>query len=272
VFWKPEHLREGGGRRRRLDGPPQRVHRRERILVALLKRGVQSIVFTKARVVAELIYRTRASGLAQRVGRLANLLSPLSRWISPPGASRHRAAVFSRADLRGVISTKRAGILGDRRRHARRFDPGWIPKHHRSHVARAGGALAGTESRRLLAVVVAYEDPVDQYLIAASGVFLRAVLSTEPVLDPENPYVLAGRKLSARPYELPLSARRTRRFRRARARGSRRSFEDEGSFKVRSTACGGYCSSSDFYPGRQREFLRTIFPTDTVSRFSTNAG
>jgi len=57
---------------------------------------VQSIVFTKARVVAELIYPTRCDGFERESRGLADLLSPYRGGL-PSGGARAIAAGSSMA-------------------------------------------------------------------------------------------------------------------------------------------------------------------------------
>ncbi len=235
----------------------------ERILVALLKRGVQSIVFTKARVVAELIYRYARERLERedggkdggesggegggKTGGLADLLSPYRGGYLPEERRAIERRLFS-GELRGVISTN-ALELG--------IDVGTLdasilvgfPNTIASTWQQAG--RSGRKQAPSFAVVVAYEDPVDQYLMRHPQYFFGQTPESA-VLDPENPYVLAS-QLSCATYELPLSEKDEALF------GSRASaiaslLEEEGSFK--SLDGLRYWSSAEYPAGSVN--LRTI--------------
>ena len=110
---------------------------------------------------------------------------------------------------------------------------------------------SGRKQAPSLAVVVAYEDPVDQYLMRHPQYFFGQSPESA-VLDPENPYVLAS-QLSCAAYELPLSEEDESLF------GSRASaiaslLEEEGSFK--SLDGLRYWSSAEYPAGGVN--LRTI--------------
>jgi len=208
---------------------------------------VQSIVFTKARVVAELIYRYARERLERESGGLANLLSPYRGGYLPEERRAIERRLFE-GDLRGVISTN-ALELG--------IDVGTLdasilvgfPNTIASTWQQAG--RSGRKQAPSLAVVVAYEDPVDQYLMRHPAYFFGQPVESA-VLDPENPYVLAS-QLSCAAYELPLSAQDEAMFG-ARAPAIASLLEDEGQFK--SLDGLRYWSSSDYPAGSVN--LRTI--------------
>jgi DEAD/DEAH box helicase domain-containing protein len=219
----------------------------ERILVALLKRGVQSIVFTKARVVAELIYRYSRERLEREAGGLADLLSPYRGGYLPEERRAIERRLFE-GELRGVISTN-ALELG--------IDVGTLdasilvgfPNTIASTWQQAG--RSGRKQAPSLAVVVAYEDPVDQYLMRHPHYFFGQS-PENAVLDPENPYVLAS-QLSCAAYELPLSEEDESLFG-TRAPAIASILEEEGSFK--SLDGLRYWSSAEYPAGSVN--LRTI--------------
>ena len=247
VFWNPRTYEKA-----RDDGSDSLARRSasvdaERIMVALLKRGVQTIVFTKARVVAELIYRYARERLEREKGGLADLLSPYRGGYLPEERRAIERRLFE-GELRGVISTN-ALELG--------IDVGTLdasilvgfPNTIASTWQQAG--RSGRKLEPSLAVVVAYEDPVDQYLMRHPKYFFGQSVESA-VLDPENPYVLAS-QLSCAAYELPLSEEDEAIF------GSRASaiasiLEEEGSFK--SLDGLRYWSSSEYPAGSVS--LRTI--------------
>jgi len=250
AFWNPRPY--SAGRAGRHD-PGDSTERRsasieaERILVALLDRGVQSIVFTKARVVAELIYRYARERLERENPKLADLLSPYRGGYLPEERRAIERRLFE-GELRGVISTN-ALELG--------IDVGSLdasilvgfPNTIASTWQQAG--RAGRKQAPALAVVVAYEDPVDQYLMRHPEYFFGQPVESA-VLDPENPYVLAA-QLSCAAYELPLTPEDEVLFG-GRAAPIAALLEEEGSFK--SLDGLRYWSSSDYPAGKVS--LRTI--------------
>jgi len=249
VLWNPRTYGSDSA-----DGRGDSIGRRsasvdaERILVALLKKGVQSIVFTKARVVAELIYRYARERLEREAGgALADLLSPYRGGYLPEERRAIERRLFD-GELRGVISTN-ALELG--------IDVGTLdasilvgfPNTIASTWQQAG--RSGRKQSPSLAVVVAYEDPVDQYLMRHPRYFFGQS-PENAVLDPENPYVLAS-QLSCAAYELPLSEVDEEMFG-SRAAAIAQILEDEGSFK--SLDGLRYWSSAEYPAGSVS--LRTI--------------
>ena len=241
VFWNPRQYGPDSLERRSASVDA------ERILVALLKRGVQSIVFTKSRVVAELIYRYARQRLEREERGLADLLSPYRGGYLPEERRAIERRLFD-GELRGVISTN-ALELG--------IDVGTLdasilvgfPNTIASTWQQAG--RSGRKQAPSLAVVVAYEDPVDQYLMRHPGYFFGQSPESA-VLDPENPYVLAS-QLSCAAYELPLSEEDEALFG-SRAPAIASILEEEGSFK--SLDGLRYWSSAEYPAGSVN--LRTI--------------
>jgi DEAD/DEAH box helicase domain-containing protein len=241
AFWNPKH------------GTPDTPGRTsasieaERILVSLMRRGVQSIVFTKSRVAAELIYRYTREQLARDKDGLAERLSPYRGGYLPEERRSIERRLFE-GELRGVISTN-ALELG--------IDVGSLdaavlvgfPNTIASTWQQAG--RAGRSRAPALAVVVGYDDPIDQYLMRHPEYFFRQTPESA-VLDPENPYVLASH-LACAAYELPLTPEDELLFG-PRAPRIAELLEDEGAMK--SLDGTRYWSSSDYPAGKVN--LRTI--------------
>ncbi len=241
AFWNPRTLAPDSPDRRSASAEA------ERILVALMRRDVQTIVFTRARVVAELIYRYARERLTRDPGGLAGKLSPYRGGYLPEERRAIERRLFD-GDLRGVISTN-ALELG--------IDVGSLdaavlvgfPNTIASTWQQAG--RAGRKHAPSLAVVVAYEDPVDQYLMRHPHYFFGQSPESA-VLDPENPYVLAS-QLACAAYELPLTDEDESLFG-ARASSIATLLEEEGDLK--SLDGLRYWSSSEYPAGRVN--LRTI--------------
>jgi DEAD/DEAH box helicase domain-containing protein len=257
AFWNPRHA------------GPERPEMRastsveaERILVNLIRRNVASIAFTRSRVAAELIYRYAREQLEdggrRRTGTdgdrrtdgsdsLADRLSPYRGGYLPEERRAIERRLFD-GDLLGVISTN-ALELG--------IDVGSLdaavlvgfPNTIASTWQQAG--RAGRSHAPSMAVVVAYDDPIDQYLMRHPEYFF-AQTPESAVIDPSNPYVLASH-LACAAHELPLS-RADESYFGPRAEALGRLLEEEGTMK--SLDGLRYWSSSDYPAGRVN--LRTI--------------
>ncbi len=241
AFWNPRHAEtEGAGR-------ASTSAEAERILVGLMRRGAQSIVFTKSRVSAELIFRYARERLERDKDGLAEKLSPYRGGYLPEERRAIERRLFD-GELRGVISTN-ALELG--------IDVGSLdaavlvgfPNTIASTWQQAG--RAGRSRHPALAVVVAYDDPIDQYLMRHPEHFFRQTPESA-VLDPENPYVLASH-LACAAYELPLSPDDEALFG-SRAPQIAALLEEDGSMK--SLDGLRYWSSADYPAGKVS--LRTI--------------
>jgi len=252
AFWNPARPRTEGGAR------PSASAEAERILVTLMRRGVQSIAFTRSRVAAELIYRYAREALERDRDGLAERLSPYRGGYLPEERRAIERRLFE-GELRGVISTN-ALELG--------IDVGSLdaailvgfPNTIASTWQQAG--RAGRQRDPALAVVVAYDDPIDQYLMRHPEYFFRQSPESA-VLDPENAYVLAS-QLACAAYELPLTREDEALFG-PRAPRIAELLEEEGSMK--SLDGIRYWSSSDYPSGKVS--LRTI-SDDTYTILDTN--
>jgi DEAD/DEAH box helicase domain-containing protein len=248
AFWNPKYAETGGpgvgaGGAARASTSVEA----ERILVGLMRRGAQSIVFTKSRVSAELIFRYARERLERDKDGLAEKLSPYRGGYLPEERRAIERRLFD-GELRGVISTN-ALELG--------IDVGSLdaavlvgfPNTIASTWQQAG--RAGRSHHPALAVVVAYDDPIDQYLMRHPEHFF-AQTPESAVLDPENPYVLASH-LACAAYELPLSPDDESLFG-PRASQIAALLEEDGSMK--SLDGLRYWSSADYPAGKVS--LRTI--------------
>ncbi len=200
VFWNPPYMDTA-----RMERRSSNVEAQE-LFTALVRRGVQSIVFTRARVTAEIIYRYAREALERERGGLAAAVSAYRGGYLPEERREIERRLFS-GELMGVVSTN-ALELG--------IDVGSLdasilvgfPTTIASAWQQAGRAGRGHEPS--LAVLVGYNDPIDQYLMRHPDFFFSASPEAA-VIDPENPHILAAH-IACAAYELPIRAEDTEWF------------------------------------------------------------
>jgi DEAD/DEAH box helicase domain-containing protein len=194
VFWNPPFTDASRVERRSSNGEGC-------VLTAgLLEAGAQVITFTKSRVAAELVYRYARERLQRIEPGLEDRIRPYRGGYLPEERRKIEHALFS-GELRGVVCTN-ALELG--------IDVGGLdaalligaPPTLASAWQQAGRAGRGGDPA--LAVLVAYNDTVDQYLMRHPDYFFGRSPEAA-VIDPHNPYILA-QQLACAAYELPLSA------------------------------------------------------------------
>lgn len=169
------------------------------LMVGLIESGIQTITFTKARVVAELILRYVRESLERRNPQLVKKVSAYRAGYLPEERRKIEKALFS-GELLGVASTNalELGIdVGSLDASIIVGFPGTIA----STWQQAG--RAGRKTDQALVVFIGYNDPIDQYLMRHPDYFFGQT-PENAVVDPANPYILAGH-LSAAAFELPLS-------------------------------------------------------------------
>jgi DEAD/DEAH box helicase domain-containing protein len=188
-----------------------RAHRRSAyaeataLFVQLLRAGARTIVFTQARKITELIYRQARREL-EDAPELAGRISAYRAGYLPEERRAIERRLFS-GELRGVVSTSalELGIdVGSLDAAILVGYPGTIA----STWQRAG--RAGRGQGDALVVLVALEDALDQYLMR-HPTYLFARPHEHAVIDPENPYILAGH-LRCAAAEIPLWAPDTELF------------------------------------------------------------
>ncbi|MFV2069548.1 MAG: DEAD/DEAH box helicase [Pirellulales bacterium] len=169
------------------------------LMVDAILHGGQVLTFTRTRQAAELVYRYAKQRLEDRSSPLADKLCAYRGGYLPEERRRIERDLFS-GTLRGVAATN-ALELG--------IDVGSLdvtllvgyPGTIASTWQQAG--RSGRRHEESLAVLLAGNDPVDQYLLSHPDYFFSQT-PEQAVVDPENPYVLA-RHLKAAAFELPLS-------------------------------------------------------------------
>jgi len=169
------------------------------LMVRLIQAGVQTIAFTRTRQAAELIYRYASEALALLGPGMGESIRAYRGGYLPEERREIERKLFS-GELMGVTSTN-ALELG--------IDVGSLdaclivgyPGTIASTWQQAG--RAGRGANEALTVLIAYNDPIDQYLMRHPEYFFGQS-PENAVIDPENPYVLAGH-LRCAAFELPLA-------------------------------------------------------------------
>ncbi|MDR7481546.1 MAG: DUF1998 domain-containing protein [Armatimonadota bacterium] len=191
VLWNPP-LREGAAGRRSALGEATAL------FSELTARGVRTIAFTKARKVTELIARYATRRLRETAPEAAARISPYRAGYLPADRRRIERRLFH-GELYGVVATSalELGIdVGGLDAAVLVGFPGTIA----STWQRAG--RAGRGAAPALAVLVAGDDALDQYLMRHPD-YLFDRPCEHAIIDPENPYILA-RHLRCAAAELPL--------------------------------------------------------------------
>lgn len=193
VLWNPPYLDD-----HKIERKSSNVEAHE-LMVKLVESGIQTITFTKARVVAELILRYVRDALGRRNPHLVDKISAYRAGYLPEERREIEKALFS-GRLMGVASTNalELGIdVGSLDASIIVGFPGTIA----STWQQAG--RAGRKTDEALVIFIAYNDPIDQYLMRHPAYFFGQT-PENAVIGPENPYILAGH-LSCAAFELPLS-------------------------------------------------------------------
>jgi DEAD/DEAH box helicase domain-containing protein len=193
VFWNPPYLDPAGMSRRSSNDEAHDL------MVSLMRQGVQTIAFTKARIVAELLYRYCRESLERLDPRLAHAVRPYRAGYLPEDRREIERLLFS-GKLLGVTSTNALELGID----VGSLDASLIvgyPGTIASAWQQAGRAGRGADES--LVILIAYHDPIDQYLMRHPEYFFGRS-PEHAIIDPENPYLLSGH-LRCAAFELPLT-------------------------------------------------------------------
>jgi len=195
VLWNPPVLSHTS-----MDRRSSNLEARD-LLISFLRDGYQGITFVRARQVAEVLTRYCQEELAKDGGGLAAQVRAYRGGYLPEERREIERALFG-GELLGVISTNalELGIdVGSLDLALMVGYPGTIA----SSWQQAG--RAGRTDAESLAVLVAHNTPIDQYLMRHPEYFFSQS-PENAVVDPNNPHILLGH-LRAATYELPIGAR-----------------------------------------------------------------
>jgi len=176
------------------------------LMVEALEAGAQALTFTRTRQAAELVQRYVKEQLTARHSKLGAQVRAYRGGYLPNERREIEAQLFD-GTLRGVAATNALELgvdIGSLDVALLAGYPGTIA----STWQQAG--RSGRRHDESLAVLLAGNDPVDQYLARHPDYFFLQT-PEHAVVDPENPYVLANH-LRAAAFELPLSDADVERF------------------------------------------------------------
>jgi len=201
VFWNPPRIRARRFKSRR----SANVEAHE-LMAELIRSQIPTITFSKAHVTAELIFRYVVETLEKTAPHLARKVTPYRGGYLAQDRREIERRLFS-GELLGV-STTRALELG--------IDIGGLDA---SIIVGYPGTLAGffqqagragRRDRESLVILVGIDTSVNQYVMNhPEYVFGRPI--ERLVIDPDNPYVLAG-QLRCAAYELPIDESEVEQF------------------------------------------------------------
>ncbi|MCX6375814.1 MAG: DEAD/DEAH box helicase [Armatimonadetes bacterium] len=190
AFWNPPYIGEGERKSANSEAAA--------LFVKLVRAGVRNITFTKARVVAELICRYAEQSLKDRPD-LASRIMAYRGGYTPEQRREIERGMFE-GKLIGVTATNALELgvdIGDLDACILTGYPGTIA----STWQQAGRAGRGRGSS--LAILIALDNPLDQYLVR-NPQYLLDGKNEQAILDPHNSYVLAEHLMCAA-YEIPIS-------------------------------------------------------------------
>jgi len=201
VFWNPPRIKRRLWRGRR----SANVEAHE-LMVRLIRRGVTTITFSKARNTAEMIYRYVRETLQQEAPELTERVIPYRGGYSP-GERREMERRLRDGELLGVSAT-RALELG--------IDVGTLdaciivgyPGTLNAFFQQAG--RAGRTERESLVILVGVDTAINQYVMQhPEFIFGRPV--EQAVVDRDNPFVVLGH-LRCASAEMPVTEVDARQF------------------------------------------------------------
>ena len=194
VLWNPPMIDKSKGSRRSTSGEVAML------LVELLRRKVRTLTFVRSRRLAELLYIFTRDRLRELAPSVADRLAPYRATYLPEDRRRiERDLIEGR--LLGLTTTNalELGIdIGDLDATILTGYPGSVA----STWQQAG--RSGRRGHRSLSILVAQDDPLDQYLMRHPEAILGKPHESARI-SPTNPYILKPQLLCAA-YEAPLTA------------------------------------------------------------------
>ncbi|MCE5323813.1 DEAD/DEAH box helicase [bacterium] len=192
VFWNPPFI---SGKDERRSANSEAV----KLFVKMVESGIRTIVFTKARKTAELIYRYARTELKDEKSAIADRIMAYRAGYKPTERREIERRLFT-GDLMGVTSTTALEVgvdIGGLDCVVMTGYPGTVASTWQQ-AGRSGRGLAES-----MAVLIALDNPIDQYMMRNPGYFFTSA-NERAIVDSQNPYILADHLLCAA-YEMPLT-------------------------------------------------------------------
>ena len=200
VFWNPPMLDLAEGSRRSTNSEAALL------LADLLRREVRTIAFVRSRRSAELLYITVRNRLADGSPAIARRVAPYRAGYLPEDRRRIERDLFE-GRLLGLTTTNamELGIdIGDLDATILSGYPGSVANTWQQ------AGRSGRSGERALSVLVAMDNPLDQYLMRHPETFFSKVHEAARI-SPTNPYIQKPQLLCAA-YEAPITAKDTEIF------------------------------------------------------------
>ncbi|MGQ9524046.1 MAG: DEAD/DEAH box helicase [Armatimonadota bacterium] len=193
VFWNPPQIRSSPSRSRR----SANVEAHE-LMAELVRRGVPTIAFSKAKMTAEMIHRYVCENLLTTAPDLTPRVAAYRGGYLPEERREIERRLFN-GELLGVSSTRALELGIDVSALDASILVGY-PGTLASFFQQAGRAGRGSEDA--MVVLVALDTPANQYIMRhPEYIFGRPI--EQAVIDPDNPFVVINH-LRCAAQELPL--------------------------------------------------------------------
>ena len=193
LFWNPPLVDEAKTARK------STISEGSQLFGGLLQESIRTLAFARTRRQVELMYLSVRNQFAETAPELVDRVRPYRGSYLPEERREIERALFS-GELLGVASTNALELgldIGDLDATVLAGYPGSIS----STWQQAG--RSGRRQEPSLSILVARDDPLDQYLMRHPDFFFGRS-HEHALIAPENPYVLDGHLLCAA-YEAPLT-------------------------------------------------------------------
>ena len=195
VLWNPPVIDDARSARR------SSMREGSELFTQAVASGTRTLAFVRSRQAAELVFRSTRDDLAREGSPLAKRVSSYRAGYVPE-ERREIERAFADGDLIGVVATNalELGIdIGDLDAAVLIGYPGSLAATFQQ------AARAGRRGERALAVLVASENPLEQYLVRHPDMLFRRGVEFA-LISTGNPRIL-GPHLVCAAYEAPLSAK-----------------------------------------------------------------